>query len=227
MQNYQLYTKPWIAKETEPEKRARALAILQRLKKAYPQAHIALKYSNNFQLLVAVVLSAQCTDKKVNEVTRDLFKKYKNVSDFARANIKEFEQDIKPTGFYHNKARNIIAAAQKVQKDFGGRLPRSIDKIITIPGVGRKSANVILGNAYGVVEGIAVDTHVARLSQRFGFTASDKPEKIEQKLMGMIQKKDWFHLTYLMIDHGRAICTAKNRKCQACPLKAICPSSLV
>lgn len=227
MSKFREYTKRWIRTESALEKEARAQKILSRLKKTYPEAGMMLMYNNNFQLLVAVVLSAQCTDKKVNEVTTSLFQKYKTVSDFARANIKIFEQEIKQTGFYRAKARNIIAAAKKVETDFGGILPRTIEEMITLPGVGRKSANVILGNAYDVVEGIAVDTHVGRLAQRFGLADTDDPAKIEQKLMKLYKKKEWFSLTYRMIDHGRAICTAQRRKCEECPLKDICPSSLV
>lgn len=227
MAKFREYTKPWIKRETGQGRKMRALKILRRLKKTYPQAKIMLKYKNNFQLLVAVVLSAQCTDKKVNEVTAILFKKYKTVSDFARANLKTFEQEIRQTGFYHNKARNIIAAAQKIKKDFSGKLPKTIAEMVTTPGIGRKSANVILGNAYGVVEGIAVDTHVGRLAQRFGLAASDSPEKIEQELMKLYPRVEWFGLTYRIINHGRAVCTAQRRKCQICPLRAICPSSLV
>lgn len=227
MHKFRSYTKTWIAKETEREKRNRALKILKQLKKTYGGAKIALKYSNNFQLMVAVILSAQCTDKKVNEVTPALFKRYKTARDFARAKQTELEAMVRPTGFYRNKARNIIAAAQKVEKDFGGKLPRTMAEMVTIQGIARKSANVILGNAYGVVEGIAVDTHVGRLAQRWGLADTDNPVKVEQKLMKFIPKKDWFKFTYMTIDHGRAICTAQRRKCQICPIKDICPSSLV
>ncbi len=227
MNKFREYTKSWFKKETKTGKQTRALEILHRLKKSYPKARIALNYNNNFQLLVAVVLSAQCTDKKVNEVTFPLFKKYKTVGDFARADLKTFEKEIHQTGFYHNKARNILAAAQKIEKDFKGVLPKTITEMISIPGVGRKSANVILGNAYSIIEGIAVDTHVGRLAQRFGVSSNDSPEKIEQELMQLYPRVEWFSLTYRMIEHGRAICTAKQKKCQVCPLKDVCPSSLV
>ena len=193
----------------------RAQKILRILKKTYPQARMALKYGNHFQLLVAVMLSAQCTDKKVNEITPVLFKKYKTARDFARARHVDLERMIYQTGFYRAKARNIIAAAQKIEREFGGKLPRTMAEMVTIPGIGRKSANVILGNAYGVVEGIAVDTHVGRLAQRWGFADTDNPVKIEQKLMELVPKKDWFKFTYMTIEHGRAICTAQRRKCQA------------
>ena len=148
------------------------------LKKAYPDAKIVLKYGNNIQLLAAVILSAQCTDKKVNEVSRKLFKKYKAVDDFAKANLKTFEQEIRSTGFYHNKAKNIIAAAKMIRDKFGGKLPKTMEEMLHLPGVARKTANVVLGNAYSVVEGIAVDTHVKRVSQHLGLTSEKSPDKI-------------------------------------------------
>jgi endonuclease III len=227
MSKFREFTKPWIARETREKREERALEILRRLKKTYPKATMALTYGNDIQLLVAVILSAQCTDKKVNEISPALFKKYRTVNDFARANIGELEKLIRQTGFYHAKARSIIAAARKIKADFDGKLPKTLKEMISIPGIGRKSANVILGNAHGVVEGIAVDTHVGRISQRWGFSRTDNPIKIEQDLMELIPKKDWFKFTYLTIEHGRAICTAQRRKCEACPLKDICPSSLV
>ena len=227
MHRFRTYTKPWILKESPQTKKARTGRIVKILKKTYPRAKIALRYSNTIQLMVAVMLSAQCTDKKVNEVTEKLFKKYKTVDDFALAKQEIFEREIRQTGFYHTKAKNIIAAAQKIKRDFGGKFPRSIADAITLSGIGRKSANVIIGNAYDIVEGIAVDTHVARLAQRWGLTHSDNPVKIEQDLMCLIPQKDWLKATYLTIEHGRAICKAPRRKCEICPLKDICPSSLV
>jgi len=227
MHKFRTYTKLWIVHELAPARRARAQKILRILKKTYPRARMALKYGNNFQLLVAVMLSAQCTDKKVNEVTPALFKKYKTARDFARARQQDIERMIYQTGFYRAKARNIIAAAQKIERAFAGSLPRTMAEMVTIPGIARKSANVILGNAYGVVQGIAVDTHVGRLAQRWGLADTDNPLKIEQKLMVLVPKKDWFKFTYMTIEHGRATCTAQRRKCQTCPLKNICPSSLV
>ncbi|MFY9457715.1 MAG: endonuclease III, partial [Candidatus Spechtbacterales bacterium] len=156
--------------ESLEQKKARAQKILARLKKGYPSAKIVLKYGNNIQLLTAVILSAQCTDKKVNEVTEKLSKKYKTVDDFASANLKIFEQEIRPCGFYHNKAKNIIAAAKMIRDKFGGKLPKTMEEMIELPGVARKTANIALGNAYGVVEGIAVDTHVRRVSRHLGLT---------------------------------------------------------
>lgn len=224
---FQTYTKNWIEKEGIATKKKRAATIFAILKKTYPRSKIALNYTNNIQLLVAVILSAQCTDKKVNEVTGTLFKKYKTARDFARANQKTFEKEIRQTGFFRAKARHIIAAANKIESEFGSTLPHTMEDMLTLPGVARKTANVVLGNAYGIVEGIAVDTHVGRLSQRLGFSKNTDPVKIEQDLMRLFLKKEWFFLTYKLIDHGRAICTAKNRNCKECPLARFCPSSLV
>ena len=191
------------------------------LRKLFPDAHIALMFSNNWELLVAVELSAQCTDKKVNEVTPALFKKYRTLNDYVRADRREFERDIRPTGFYRNKAKNILAAARVVQEEYKGRLPRTMAGMLTIPGIGRKSANVILGNAYGVVEGIAVDTHVKRLAGVLGLSREKTPEKIEQDLMLIIPKKDWFRATYELIEYGRNYCPARPHKHELCPLDKI------
>ncbi|MDA1335126.1 MAG: endonuclease III [bacterium] len=227
MHKFRSYTKSWIRRESQAKKRVRASKILSLLKKKYPKANMMLNYSTHFQLLMAVILSAQCTDKKVNEVTIPIFKKYKKASDFAKLSGSQLEKMVRQTGFYRNKAKNIIAAAKKIDKEFGGELPHTMDEILTIPGVARKTANVVLGNAYGVVEGIAVDTHVARINQRWGFATTDNPVKIERELMKLIPKKDWFKSTYLTIEHGRETCTAQRRKCNECPLKSLCPSSLV
>ena len=206
-------------------KRKRALEILRRLSKKFPDAKIALKYSNPIQLTVAVILSAQCTDKKVNEVTAVLFKKYKTAKDFAKVNLAVFEREIRPTGFYRAKARNIIAAAKLLESKFGGKLPKTMEEMTTLPGVARKSANVILGNAYGVVDGIAVDPHVMRISQRLGLTKFSDPVKIERDLMELFPRARWFDLTYKIIEHGRNICDAKKPRCSMCPLNDICPSA--
>lgn len=201
-----------------PRLRKKAAKIIGILKRLFPDARIVLKYGNNWELLVAVVLSAQCTDKKVNEVTIQLFRKYKKLDDYVKAKPKEFERDIKSTGFYRNKAKNILAAAKVVKEEFGGKLPRTMAEMLTIPGIGRKSANVILGNAYGVVEGIAVDTHVRRLSRLLGLTKEKGPEKIERDLMQIVPKKDWFKFTYLLIDYGRKYCPARPHTHSQCPL---------
>jgi len=203
-----------------PRLKKRAAAIKRILIKLFPNPKIALKFGNNWELLVAVELSAQCTDKKVNEVTPALFKKYPKLEDCVKANPREFEKDIHQCGFYRAKTRNILAAAKVVKEKFGGKLPKTMAEMVTIPGVGRKSANVILGNAYGVVEGIAVDTHVKRLAQWLGLTKYTDPVKIERDLMEIVPKKDWFTFTYLLIDYGRAYCPARlhDHKKKGCPL---------
>lgn len=211
--------------EANRERKKRAGKIIRRLKKKFPNAKIVLKFSNPWELLVAVILSAQCTDKKVNEVTEKLFKKYRTLDDYMRAKPKEFEQIIRPTGFFRAKAKNILATAKIIKEKFKGKVPRTMEEMLTLKGVARKTANVVLGNAYGVVEGIAVDTHVRRLSQRLGLSKHDDPVKIERDLMQLVPKKDWFKLTYLLIDHGRAICTAKDPRCDLCPLNNICQSA--
>jgi endonuclease-3 len=213
--------KPMVSDSELPQLKERAKKVLTALKKILPDAKIILNYSNNWELLVAVVLSAQCTDKKVNEVTEYLFKKYRTLDDYIRANAGEFERDIKPTGFYRNKAKNILAAAKVVKEKFGGELPRTMDKMLAIPGIGRKSANVILGNAYGVVEGVAVDTHVRRLANVLGLSGEKSPEKIEQDLMKIIPRKDWFKATYLLIGYGREYCPARPHRHELCPLSKL------
>lgn len=220
-------TKPWIRSETPGAKKARTKIVFARLKKAYPNAKIALAYQNPVQLLAAVIMSAQATDKKVNEITETLFKKYKTVDDFANADIKTFANEIRQIGFYRAKALAVVTSARIIRDRFGGELPRIMKEMLELRGVARKTANVVLGNAYGVVEGIAVDTHVARLSQRLGFSREDDPVKIERDLMALFPKRDWFKVTYTLIDHGRAICTARGRKCSICPVKDVCPASLV
>jgi endonuclease-3 len=198
--------------------------ILTLLKKEYPNAKIALSHSNPLEILVATVLSAQCTDERVNMVTKSLFKKYRKVEDYGKADLKTFEQEIRSTGFYHNKAKNIISTAQKILKNFAGKVPDSMDELMQLPGVARKTANIVLFNGFGKVEGIAVDTHVRRLSQRLGLTNNEDPDKIEQDLMKLLDKKEWGKFSYLLIDHGRKICDAKKPKCLECILQKLCPS---
>ncbi|HEY4496755.1 MAG TPA: endonuclease III [Candidatus Paceibacterota bacterium] len=193
--------------------------IIRELKKLFPKTRIALNYSNNLELLVAVILSAQCTDKKVNEVTEKLFKKYKTLDDYVKAKPLGFEQDIKSTGFYRNKTKNILAAAKMIKKDFGGRVPKTMAEILKLPGVARKTANIVLHNAYGVIEGIAVDTHVIRLSTRLGLSKHKDPVRIERDLMELIPKKDWAEFNCRLVDYGRAYCKAKKHDHDACPLK--------
>jgi endonuclease-3 len=208
-----------IEAEEFAESKRRAVKIIAVLKKLFPKAKIALNYGNNWELLVAVILSAQCTDKKVNEVTPALFKKYPNLNAYLKAKPEQFEQDIKPTGFYRNKTKSILRAAKVVRDKFGGMVPKTMAEMLTIPGIGRKSANVILGNAYGVVEGIAVDTHVRRLSQKLGLSSHKDPVKIERDLMAIIPEKEWFSFTYRLIDYGRKFCPARPHDHNECPLK--------
>jgi len=209
--------------ESFATRKNRAKKIITILKKLFPDAKIALKYSNPWELLVAVVLSAQCTDKKVNEVTEKLFKKYRRLEDYLRANPHEFEKDIKPTGFYRSKTKNILASAKIIKEKFKGKVPCSMEELLTLPGVARKTANIILGNACGVVVGIAVDTHVRRLSIKLGLTDHDDPVKIEQDLMKLIPKNEWFKFTYRLIEYGRQICPARRHECREHPLTKIYP----
>ena len=197
--------------------------MLRILKKMFPQASIALSYRTHFELLVAVILSAQCTDKKVNEVTARLFKKYRTLKQYAHANRNEFEKDITSTGFYRNKTKNVLKAAKMVYKEFKGTLPKTMKEMVRIPGVGRKTANVVLGNAYGIVEGITVDTHVRRLAIKFDLTDHTDPNKIEHDLMNSIPKQDWFRSTYLLIEYGRRVCPARHHECSNHPLSKIYP----
>lgn len=205
------------------EQKKRAAKISAVLKKLFPKAKIFLKYFNNWELLVSVILSAQCTDKKVNEVTQKLFEKYRNINDYIKADPREFEKDIKSAGFYKNKTKNILAAAKIVKEKFGGKIPKTMKKILELPGVARKTANIVLGNAYGVVEGIAVDTHVGRLAQKLELTRNQDPNKIEQDLMKLFPKKEWFSITYRLIEYGRKICPRRKHDCKGHPLTKIYP----
>lgn len=200
----------------------RAQKILARLLERYPEPRIALEYRTPLQLLVAVILSAQCTDARVNEVTRTLFRKYRSARDFAEADLAELEQDIRPTGFYHNKAKTLIACCRKLVSDYGGEVPRDLEALLTLPGVGRKTANMVLGNAFGI-PGIAVDTHVARVAQRLGLAQSDDPLRIEEALMQAFPRKDWVRLSNALILHGRETCTARKPRCGECILRDLCP----
>ncbi len=198
--------------------------ILKRLKKLYPNPVTALSFRTPFELLVATILSAQATDVLVNKVTGKLFKKYKNVNDYANAKLESFQKDISSINFYRNKAKNIQAAAKMIIEKFNGEVPKKMEELISLPGVARKTANIILSNAFGVQEGIAVDTHVKRLSQRLGLTKTEDPVKIEQDLMLITPKNDWGNLSHLLILHGRKICQAKKPKHKECILYDICPS---
>ena len=200
--------------ESLSEKKKRSIKVLNFLKNKFPDAKIALKYNSSIQLLVAVILSAQCTDKKVNEVTENIFRKYKTAGDFANLTQKQLEKMIHSCGFYRNKAKNIMAACKIIQSKFEGKLPKTIKDMLALPGVARKTANVVLGNAYGVVEGMAVDTHMIRLNQKLDFTRQSDPVKIERDLMELIPKKEWFGYTYRIIDYGRKVCPARHKKCE-------------
>ncbi|MFH1282791.1 MAG: endonuclease III [bacterium] len=196
--------------------------IVELLLKKYPEAKTALSHENPLELLVATILSAQCTDERVNIVTKDLFKKYKTASDYAKANISIFENDIHSTGFYKNKAKNIINSTKIIEAKFNGKVPKTMEELVTLPGIGRKTANVVLGSAYGIISGIVVDTHVSRLSQRIGLTKNANPEKIELDLMDLLPKEHWIKFSHLLILHGRAICNAKKPKCKECMLLKLC-----
>ncbi len=208
--------------ESFAQKRSRAGKILAALKKSYPDAKCALNFTNPLELLIATILSAQCTDKRVNIVTKDLFKKYRAAKDYAAADVKTFEQEIHSTGFYKNKTRNIINCCKKLAEKHGGKVPNQMEDLVELPGVGRKTANVILGNAYGI-PGVTVDTHVRRLSNRMGLTTNDDPDKIEQDLMKLFPEKEWTWLSHALIHHGRGYCTARRPECPKCPIEPFCP----
>lgn len=206
------------------DKKARATEIIRRLKKAYPDAHCALNYATPFELLIATILSAQCTDVRVNIVTADLFRKYRGPAEFLKVPQSELERDIHSTGFFRNKAKNIQAACRRIIEEFGGEVPKTMGEMLTLGGVARKTANVVLGNAFGVASGVVVDTHVSRLSQRLGLTDNKTPEKIERDLAQLVPKKQWVMFPHWMIFHGRQVCIARNPRCGECVLASICPS---
>lgn len=206
-------------------RKARAKKILATLGKFYPRARIALNYKSDFELLVAVQLSAQCTDKMVNRITERLFKKYRNLEAYVRADPREFEKDIRAAGYYRNKTKNILAAARMIKEQFGGGIPETMDEMLTIPGVARKTANVVLGNAHGIVEGIAVDTHVRRFAIRFDLSDYKDPPRIEKDLMKIIPKEEWFQFTYRTIEYGRHICPARAHPCEKHSLTKIYPKA--
>ena len=199
--------------------------IYKILEKEYPRVHTALKYKNALEILIATILSAQCTDERVNKVTKELFKKYRKVNDYAGAKHSVFEKEIRSTGFYKNKARNIIAAAKMIAGEFNGKVPETMDDLVSLPGVARKTANIVLFHAYGKKEGIAVDTHVKRVSGRLSLTRNTDPVKIEQDLMALFDRKKWGDLSNLLIAHGRKVCGARKPLCAGCPVKKLCPSA--
>jgi len=214
-------------KESAEKKKNRTTAILKILLKDYPSDQTALHYGNPFQLLVAVILSAQCTDVRVNMVTPQLFSRFSTPKDFATADITALEDLIHSTGFYHNKARNIIACSKVLIEKHNGFVPETMEELFQLPGVGRKTANVVLGEAFGKIEGVVVDTHVIRLSNRLGFTKEIDAVKIEKDLMPLIPKKHWYHFSHALIFHGRKICSARKPKCIECSINKYCPSSTV
>jgi len=207
------------------DQKQRADEIIERLQREYPDAHCALNHTNAFELLIATILSAQCTDERVNIVTADLFGKYACPQDYTDVLPEELERDIHSTGFFRNKAKNIQAACRKIVELYGGEIPQTMDELLVLNGVARKTANVVLGNAFGIASGVVVDTHVARLSQRLALTEHEMPEKIELDLQQLVPRKDWVMFPHWLISHGRKICQARKPKCEECVLEDLCPSS--
>ena len=222
-----VYVEAVIVKKSEVylEPAARALKVIELLEREHSDAKIALRYTNPLELLVATILSAQCTDERVNMVTKTLFKKYTKAEDYANADLKELEQDIKSTGFYRNKAKNLKKCCQLLVEKYNSQVPKTMEELMELPGVARKTANIVLSNAYGVIAGVAVDTHVRRLAQRLGLSGNDDPNKIEKDLMRIVPKDKWMRTTDLLIFHGRRVCTAKRPNCAACVLNKFCPSA--
>ncbi|HUT91667.1 MAG TPA: endonuclease III [Thermoguttaceae bacterium] len=205
------------------EAKRHAARVTRQLSRHYPDAQCALNFSTPMELLVATILSAQCTDERVNVVTKDLFQKYRSAADYARVPQSRLEQEIRSTGFFRNKAKSIRGCCQALVERYDGRLPREIDALVELPGIGRKTANVVLGTAFGIASGVVVDTHVGRLSRRLGLTEQKDPNKIEQELMELVPKRQWVVFSHRMIHHGRRICTARKPKCDGCPMEAFCP----
>jgi endonuclease-3 len=211
--------------ETLADKKERVEKIIELLEKEYPDAKTALHYRNPLEILVATILSAQATDKQVNVVTKSLFKKYRTAEDYADADLSELEQDIRSTGFYRNKAKHLKNAAKLLVEKYDGKVPRSMAELVELQGVARKTANIVLSNAFGIVVGVAVDTHVKRLSQRLGLTENKNPDKIEKDLMEIVPKSQWERITNLLIFHGRNVCMARKPNCKECTLNKLCPSA--
>lgn len=207
--------------ETADKRHAAKIAKL--LAKNYPDAVCSLDFRSPLELLVATILSAQCTDERVNVVTKTLFRKYPTAADYARAMLPKLENDIKSTGFFRNKAKSIKNCCQTLVEDYGEKVPQDIEQLVALPGIGRKTANVILGTAFGIASGVVVDTHVGRLSRRMGLSAEKSPEKIERDLIELFPKKEWIALSHRLIQHGRRVCAARKPKCGECPLKSLCP----
>ena len=203
----------------------RAPRIIELLSADYPDAHVALVFSDALECLVATILSAQCTDERVNLVTKTLFKKYRKPQDYLKVPVEELASDIRSTGFFNQKTKSIRGACTRIVEVYGGKVPGTMEELLTLPGVARKTANIVLGNSFGVVEGIAVDTHVRRLANRLGFSVQHDSDKIESDLMALIPREQWFDFTYALIDHGRSVCLAKKPRCLECSVSPLCPAS--
>lgn len=214
-------------RESKSQRQTRTAEIIKLLKRAYPDAKCALNHSNAFELLIATILSAQCTDERVNKVTADLFRKYRQPEDYLKVRDTELQQDIKSTGFFRNKTKSIQGACKVLIEEFGGEVPRTMEELLRVPGAARKTSNVVLGVAYGIAAGVVVDTHVSRLSQRLKLTRQKDPVKIEQDLMELVPKKDWIIFSHLLIFHGRRICKARRPLCEECAVERLCPSSML
>jgi endonuclease III len=214
-------------RETKSQKKERTGQIIKLLKRAHPDAHCALNHSNAFELLIATILSAQCTDERVNIVTADLFRKYRKPEDYLKVRDTELQQDIKTTGFFRNKTKSIQGACKMLVEEFDGEVPRTMEELLKLPGVARKTANVVLGVAYGIAAGIVVDTHVSRLSHRLGLTKQKDAGKIETELIELVPKKDWIIFSHLLIFHGRRVCKARRPLCEECVVEKLCPSSML
>jgi endonuclease-3 len=212
-------------RETKTELLERAQQIIRALKQEYKDTKCALNYTNAFELLIATILSAQCTDERVNLVTAELFRKYREPADYLKVPLAELEQDIRSTGFYHNKAKSIQGACQALIEKYNGQVPQTMEELRRLPGVGRKTANVVLGNAFGIASGIVVDTHVTRLAQRLGLTKEQSAEKIEEDLFKLVPEKEWINFSHRLIAHGRKVCNARKPLCGECRLEPLCPSS--
>lgn len=212
---------------SERDLKQRTAKIIRALKRAYPDATCSLNHSNAFELLIATILSAQCTDERVNIVTADLFRKYRKPQDYLKVSPAELQEDIRTTGFFRNKAKSIQGASKMLVEQYGAKVPQTMDELLELPGVARKTANVVMGNAFGIASGVVVDTHVTRLSRRLGLTVQKQAEKIELDLMPLIPKKDWVIFSHLLIAHGRKICKARNPLCDECVVEKYCPSSFL
>lgn len=216
-----------LMRENKTQRKARTEELIKLLKRAHPDAHCALNHSNAFELLVATILSAQCTDERVNIVTADLFRKYRKPADYLKVPASELQQDIHTTGFFRNKTKSIQGACRMLTEEFGGQVPQTMEELLRLPGVARKTGNVVLGVAYGIAAGVVVDTHVSRLSQRLRLTKQKDPGKIEQDLMELVPRRDWIIFSHLLIFHGRRVCKARRPLCEECSLEELCPSSML